>query len=106
MLIIEKPIITEKSLLSAQDGVYTFAVNDNATKPEVAKAITKLYGVEVTKVRVMSVKGHPVRSKTGMTKKSDWKKALVTLKAGQKIKEFDLPEDKSEKTDKSKEETK
>lgn len=92
MLIITEPIVTEKSLAAAQKGVYTFMVASTATKPEIAKAVTKLYGVKVAVVRVQSVVGQDVRRKSGIGKKKDWKKALVTVATGSKIKEFELQE--------------
>ncbi len=97
MLIIEQPIITEKSLQLAQQGTYTFAVDTAATKNEIAKAAEKLYGIEVTKVRVQSKVGKRVRRRTGIGKEKDWKKALISVKAGQSIKEFELKEEQTEK---------
>lgn len=88
MTIITKPIITEKSLANAEKGVYTFAVADKTSKPEIAKAVEAIYKVTVKNVRVSSVKGHEVRRKNGIGKQRDWKKAIVTLTAGQTIKDF------------------
>lgn len=92
MLTIENPIITEKSLQAAENNVYTFMVANSATKPEIAKAVEKLYGVTVEAVRVQGVKGQTVRRRNGFGKQKDWKKALVTLAKGNKIKEFELSE--------------
>lgn len=100
MLIIERPIITEKSLAKAQEGVYTFAVAPRSPKSEIAKALEKLYNVSVFSVRIQSVKGKQVRRKTGIGKERDWKKALVTVKAGQTIKDFELEQPKEEKEEK------
>lgn len=102
MINIQKPIVTEKSIALAATGTYTFSVSDSATKPEIAKAVKKLYGVDPTLVRVMTVKGKTVRRKTGLGKERDWKKALVTIKAGQKIKDFEFEEDKTETKEKAK----
>lgn len=93
MLLIENPIITEKSLAAAENGIYTFMVADSATKPEIAKAVKALYGVEVAAVRVQNFTGHTVRRKTGIGKEKNWKKALVTLAKGAKIKDFELKEE-------------
>jgi large subunit ribosomal protein L23 len=90
MTIIAKPIITEKSLAQAEKSVYTFAVHDTATKPEIAKAIEALYKVKVAKVRVAAVKGQVVRRRNGIGKQRDWKKAVITLTAGQSIKDFEF----------------
>lgn len=111
-MIIELPVITEKSLRLAEDGVYTFMVKSNATKPEIAKAVARLYAVTVSVVRVQSVTGSSVTrrigGKTTVGQKKSWKKALVTLEKGQQIKDFQLKEmadesktDKADKTDKA-----
>ncbi len=96
-MIIEKPIITEKSLAQAATGVYTFAVLPTATSSEIRKAVASLYGVTVTGVRTQNVNGQMVRRKTGIGHEKDWKKAFVTVKAGQKIKDFELEEAADEK---------
>ena len=77
--VIIKPIVTEKSSESLQDGKYTFKVNKKATKVEIAKAVEKLFEVKVLKVNTISVKGKEKRvgAHTGFT--SDWKKAIVTI---------------------------
>ena len=73
--IIIKPVITEKSMDGLQAGKYTFKVAKDATKPEIKKAVEKLFGVEVDKVTTMNVKGKMKRlgRYEGMT--SSWKKA-------------------------------
>ncbi len=77
--IIIAPIVTEKSSSGIQDGRYTFEVNKNATKVEIARAVEKLFEVKVLKVNTISVKGKEKRmgAHTGMT--PDWKKAIVTI---------------------------
>ena len=77
--IIIAPVVTEKSNDELQQGKYTFKVNKNATKVEIAKAVEKLFGVKVLKVNTISVKGKEKRvgAHRGMT--SDWKKAIVTI---------------------------
>ena len=77
--IIIAPIITEKSNDEMQQGKYTFKVNKNATKVEIANAVEKLFEVKVLKVNTISVKGKKKRVgyHQGMT--SDWKKAIVTI---------------------------
>ncbi|MBR5512583.1 MAG: 50S ribosomal protein L23 [Ruminococcus sp.] len=86
--IIIKPVITEKSMDGLQAGKYTFKVAKDATKPEIKKAIEKLFGVEVDKVTTMNVKGKMKRlgRYEGMT--SSWKKAIVTLTPDSKTIEF------------------
>ena len=86
--IILKPVITEKSMDGLQVGKYTFKVAKDATKPEIKKAIEKLFGVEVAKVTTMNVNGKMKRlgRYEGMT--ASWKKAIVTLTADSKAIEF------------------
>ena len=86
--IILKPVITEKSMDGLQAGKYTFKVAKDATKPEIKKAIEKLFGVEVAKVTTMNVNGKMKRlgRYEGMT--ASWKKAIVTLTEDSKAIEF------------------
>ena len=86
--IILKPVITEKSMDGLQVGKYTFKVAKDATKPEIKKAIEKLFGVEVAKVTTMNVNGKMKRlgRYEGMT--ASWKKAIVTLTEDSKAIEF------------------
>ena len=86
--IIIKPVITEKSMDGLQAGKYTFKVAKDATKPEIKKAVEKLFGVEVDKVTTMNVKGKMKRLGRfeGMT--ASWKKAIVTLTPDSKTIEF------------------
>lgn len=86
--IIIKPILTEKSYVGIQNKVYTFKVSKNANKIEIAKAVEELFNVKVEKVNTILVKGHQKsqNTKSGRTvgKTSDYKKAIVTLKADSK----------------------
>ncbi len=86
--IIIKPVITEKSMDGLQAGKYTFKVAKDATKPEIKKAVEKLFGVEVAKVTTMNVKGKMKRlgRYEGMT--PSWKKAVITLTPDSKTIEF------------------
>jgi len=86
--IIIKPVITEKSMDGLQVGKYTFKVAKDATKPEIKKAVEKLFGVEVAKVTTMNVNGKMKRlgRYEGMT--ASWKKAIVTLTEDSKAIEF------------------
>lgn len=86
--IIIKPILTEKSYVGIQNKVYTFLVNKNANKIEIAKAVEELFKVDVQKVNTIVVKGHrkEQNTKSGRTvgRTSDYKKAVVTLKSDSK----------------------
>ena len=97
--IIVRPIITEKSLSLASRGWYSFAVKEASNKYEIAQAIRELYKVTVEGVRTMIMHGKEHRSGKRQKKiaKSDWKKALVHLKVGQKIDAFEVTGETKEK---------
>ena len=86
--IILKPVITEKSMDGIADKRYTFKVATDATKPEIAKAVEELFGVEVAKVNTINMKRKPKRMGYHFGKTAEWKKAIVTLKASSKEIEF------------------
>ena len=88
--IIIKPIITEQSNEGVQEGKYTFKVNKNATKVDIANAVEKLFEVKVLKVNTVTVKGKEKRVGRNVGKTSDWKKAIVTIDTN--------PEDKTYQT--------
>ena len=77
--IIIAPVVTEKSNDAMLQGKYTFEVNKNATKVEIANAVEKLFEVKVLKVNTVSVKGKNKRVGYHQGKTSDWKKAIVTI---------------------------
>ena len=82
--IIIKPIITEASMDAMADKKYTFKVQSDATKPEIAEAVEKMFGVEVACVRTINMKKKPKRVRYQIGYTSAWKKAIVTLKADSK----------------------
>lgn len=86
--IVIRPIITEKSMAGNAEKKYTFEVNKDANKIEIAKAVAELFGVEVKKVNTLNVRGKLRRQGRyeGYTKA--WKKAVVTLTEGSKTIEF------------------
>ena len=86
--IILKPIITEKSMDGIANKRYTFKVAADATKPEIAKAVEELFGVEVAKVNTINMKKKPKRLGYHFGYTSEWKKAIVTLTASSKEIEF------------------
>ena len=80
------PHITEKSASATWPAAQVaFKVATDASKLEVKKAVEKLFEVKVDGVRVVNVKGKTRRTRTGMGKRSDWKKAYVRLAEGQDI---------------------
>lgn len=86
--IVIRPIITEKSYSMIEHNRYTFQVDKRARKTEIAKAVEQIFNVTVVSVNTMNVPGKSrrVRYAKGMT--PAWKKAVVTLKEGDVIKEF------------------
>jgi len=86
--VIIKPIITEDSMARLADKKYTFEVAKNASKIEIKKAVEEIFKVEVEKVNTISMKGKDKRVGYHVGKTSDWKKAIVTLKAASKTIEF------------------
>jgi large subunit ribosomal protein L23 len=87
--IIIKPVVTEKSMDLLADNKYTFIVDRNANKTEIKNAIEHIFKVEVAKVYTMNIKGKPKRMGRFEGKRPDRKKAVVALKAGQKIRLFE-----------------
>ena len=86
--IIIKPIITERSMDALQSGKYTFKVDKNSNKIEIAEAIEKLFDVKVAKVNTINCNGRTKRVGRFVGKTADWKKAIVTLKEDSKTIEF------------------
>ena len=86
--VIIKPIITEASMDRLADKKYTFKVQANATKPEIAKAVEAMFGVKVANVNTISMKKKPKRLGVHFGYTSEWKKAVVTLTADSKTIEF------------------
>lgn len=86
MKVLVAPIVSEKSTrLADRNGQYAFRVLTDATKPEIGAAVEKLFGVEVTGVQVLNVKGKRKRTGQRQGQRQDWRKAYVRVKAGQDI---------------------
>jgi large subunit ribosomal protein L23 len=84
--LIKGPVISEKSHLQKADGnKVSFRVDSSANKIEIRKAIEALFKVKVLKVNTVSVMGKSKRMGRTEGKRSDWKKAIVTLAPGDKI---------------------
>ena len=86
--IIIAPVITEASMDRIADKRYTFKVAKNATKPEIAKAVEVMFGVQVEKVNTINMKRKAKRQGYTSGYTAAWKKAIVTLKADSKTIEF------------------
>jgi large subunit ribosomal protein L23 len=79
------PVITEKSTQAAEHNQVTFKVRQDATKPQVKEAIEGLFGVKVKAVNTLNQKGKVKRFRGRVGKRSDVKKAIVTLEEGHSI---------------------
>jgi large subunit ribosomal protein L23 len=77
--IIRKPLITEKSTVLGELGKYVFEVEKNAEKGLIKKAIEEIFTVKVKSVNILNQKGKKKRFKGVMGRRSDVKKAMVTL---------------------------
>jgi large subunit ribosomal protein L23 len=86
--IILAPVITEKSMSGSDMKKYTFKVAKDATKIDIAKAVAELFGVKVSKVNTINVRGHVRRYGRYEGKTASWKKAVVTLTEDSKPIEF------------------
>lgn len=90
--VIVRPLITERSTLLKEKGKYSFEVNPAATKKEIKNAVETIFKkekVEVTKVNTANIPAKIRRFGSHMSKAYRWKKAIVTLKPGQKIEFFE-----------------
>ncbi len=88
--IVIAPIITEKSShQAASANTYTFKVSMNANKIEIKKAIEHIFAVKVLNINTIRMMGKPKRLGRYSGKRPDWKKAIVTLREGDRIADFD-----------------
>jgi large subunit ribosomal protein L23 len=87
--VLRRPLITEKGTGLQAFGKYAFEISPRATKQQVKAAVEKAFKVGVTTVNVINVKGKTKRVKSGYTTSPAWKKAIVSLKAGDKIELFE-----------------
>jgi large subunit ribosomal protein L23 len=83
--IIVAPVITEKSQRISEANQVVFRVRGDASKPEIKQAVEGLFNVKVTAVNTLNVKGKVKRFRGTVGRRSDWKKAIVTLAEGQII---------------------
>jgi large subunit ribosomal protein L23 len=83
--ILRAPVITEKATMMSEHTQYAFKVDTRATKPQIKAAVEGLFGVNVTAVNTLVAKGKTKKFRNRPGRRSDVKKAYVTLKAGQSI---------------------
>ena len=79
------PVITEKSTLGSENNQVTFKVRIDATKPQIKAAVEEVFKVKVKQVNTLRVKGKVKRFRNIKGKRSDWKKAIVTLNEGEML---------------------
>lgn len=92
--ILKKAIISEKSFVSVSKDKYTFAVDANASKEDIANIAQKMFGVTVLKVNTANIIGKIKSTKRIVGRRADMKKATLTLKKGDKIDLFDVETEK------------
>lgn len=88
-VILKQPVISEKSISQGAVSKYTFVVGEDATKPEIAKAVESAFKVKVTKVNRLTLPGKPKRYRRISSQRSDRHYAVVTLKSGDRIPLFE-----------------
>ncbi len=87
--VLRRPLITEKYTVLQAEGKYAFEVAGAATKPQIKEAVEKAFNVTVTGLNLMNVAGKPRRLGRRVLPAKPWKKAVVTLKPGDKIELFE-----------------
>ena len=87
--IIMKPMVTEKVSGLGALNKYVFAVAKDTNKIEVAKAVKEIYGIKPLGVNIIKMEGKKARYGRISGRRKDWKKAIITLPAGQTIKIYE-----------------
>ena len=87
--VLRRPLVTEKNAIMQMAGKYAFEVAKKSTKPQIKQAVETAFSVKVTAVNVMTGHGKERRMGRRQVRTSPWRKAIVTLKAGDKIELFE-----------------
>ena len=85
------PVVSEKTYNLIDDNKYTFVVHPDANKTEIKIAVEQIFDVKVTAVNTLNRKGKTRRTKNGLGKRKDTKRAIVSVAAGQSIDIFSSP---------------
>ena len=85
------PVVSEKSYGLLDDNKYTFVVRPDANKTEIKIAVEQIFGVKVTAVNTLNRKGKARRTRNGVGRRKDTKRAIVSVAAGQSIDIFSSP---------------
>jgi large subunit ribosomal protein L23 len=83
------PVVSEKSYSLIEDNKYSFRVHDKAHKTQIRQAVEELFDVKVEGVNIVKVQSKPKRRGFSRGKKPGWKKAIVQLRAGDRIEIFE-----------------
>jgi large subunit ribosomal protein L23 len=89
--ILIKPVVSEKSYSLMDLGKYTFEVDPRSNKTEIKIAVEQVFGVKVASVNTINRQGKTRRTRFGLGKRKDVKRAIVTLVAGEQIDVFGGP---------------
>ena len=89
--VILRPVISEKSYGLVDEGKYTFIVAPDANKTEIKIAVEKIFGVAVTSVNTVNRQGKRKRTRFGYGRRNDTKRAIVSLRPGDRIEIFGGP---------------
>jgi large subunit ribosomal protein L23 len=87
--VLRRPLITEKNTVLQAQNKYAFEIADGANKPMIKQAVEKAFKVKVTGVNVVTMQGKTKRVGRRQVHTNPWKKAIVTLKPGDKIEFFE-----------------
>ncbi len=87
--VLQRPVITEKNTILQAQNKYAFEVAKEATKPQIKQAVEKAFRVKVSAVNIVIVSGKTRRIGRRVYNTPSWKKAFVTLRAGDKIEFFE-----------------
>ncbi len=89
--VVLSPVVSEKTYNLIDDNKYTFVVHPDANKTEIKIAVEQIFDVKVTAVNTLNRKGKTRRTKNGLGKRKDTKRAIVSVAAGQSIDIFSSP---------------
>lgn len=87
--VLRRPLVTEKNAIMQMAGKYAFEVAKGSTKPQIKQAVETAFNVKVRAVNVMTVHGKERRMGRRHVQSSPWRKAIVSLQAGDKIELFE-----------------
>ncbi|MEI6404496.1 MAG: 50S ribosomal protein L23 [Actinomycetes bacterium] len=85
------PVISEKSYGLLDQNKYTFIVHPDANKTQIKIAVAQVFNVKVTGVNIMNRQGKQIRTRSGVGKRANTKRAIVTVAAGDRIDIFGGP---------------